>query len=105
MHQYDKSSKWLIQRHGDSIPRLAGVRNIVAWRPLQAELVQSRRLPDGLIEVRHRRETELDYYVVEIATYPEDRVAKQIVDDTALVYLDRGVLPQGCSRFWGAVKP
>jgi hypothetical protein len=52
MQEYDKSSKWLIQHHGDSILRLAGVRDIVAWRPLQAELVQPRRLPDGLIEVR-----------------------------------------------------
>ncbi|MGO9471463.1 MAG: hypothetical protein ACLQIB_42660 [Isosphaeraceae bacterium] len=42
MHEYDKSSKWLIQHHGDSILRLAGVRDIIAWRPLQAELVPSR---------------------------------------------------------------
>jgi len=52
MHEYDKSSKWLIEHHGDSILRLAGVRDIVASVPLQAELVQSRRLPDGLIEIR-----------------------------------------------------
>jgi hypothetical protein len=50
MHEYDKSSKWLIQHHGDSILRLGGVRGIVSWRALQAELVQPRRLPDGLIE-------------------------------------------------------
>jgi hypothetical protein len=31
-HQYDKSSKWLIQHYGDSILRLAGVRDFVAWR-------------------------------------------------------------------------
>ena len=54
MHEYDKSSKWLIQHYGDSILRLAGVRDFVAWRPLAAELVQSRRLPDGLIEVRRQ---------------------------------------------------
>ena len=39
MHQYDKSSKWLIQHHGDSILRLAGVLDIVSWQPLPAELV------------------------------------------------------------------
>ena len=44
MHEYDKSSKWLIQHHGDSILRLAGMRDIVSWQPLPAELVQSRRL-------------------------------------------------------------
>jgi hypothetical protein len=63
-HQYDKSSKWLIQHYGDSILRLAGVRDFVAWRPLAAELVQSRRLPDGLIEVRRRGQTEQDLYII-----------------------------------------
>jgi hypothetical protein len=94
MHEYDKSSKWLIQHHGDSILRLAGVRDIVSWQPLPAELVQSRRLPDGLIEVRLHGQTEPDLYVLEIATYPEARVVDQVVDDTALVYLDRRVLPE-----------
>ena len=75
MHQYDKSSKWLIQHHGDSILRLAGVLDIVSWQPLPAELVQSRRLPDGLIEVRRHGQAEPDLYVLEIATYPEARVA------------------------------
>jgi len=78
MHEYDKSSKWLIQHHGDSILRLAGVRDIVSWQPLPAELVQSRRLPDGLIEVRLHGQVEPDLYVLEIATYPEARVADQV---------------------------
>ena len=49
MHDYDKCSKWQIQHHGDSILRLGGARPIRLWRALQAELVQHRRLPDGLI--------------------------------------------------------
>jgi hypothetical protein len=41
-HQpYDRSSKWLIQHHGDSMLWLARVKNIRAWRPAQAELVWS----------------------------------------------------------------
>jgi hypothetical protein len=48
-HQpYDRSSKWLIQHHGDSMLWLARVKNIRAWRPAQAELVQPRRLPGGV---------------------------------------------------------
>jgi hypothetical protein len=39
MHEYDKSSKWLIEHHGDSILRRGGVRGIEWWRSLQAELV------------------------------------------------------------------
>jgi hypothetical protein len=34
------------------ILRLAGVRDFATWAPLTAELVQSRRLPYGVIEVR-----------------------------------------------------
>ena len=103
-HQYDKSSKWLIQHYGDSILRLAGVRDFVAWQPLAAELVQSRRLPDGLIEVRRQGQAEQDLCVLEIATYPEARVAAQVACDVALVYLDRGVLPEVvvCSFIPGA---
>jgi hypothetical protein len=94
MHEYDKSSKWLIQHYGDSILRLAGVRNIVSWQPLPTDLVQPRRLPDGLIAVRIRGQVQPDLFVLEIATYPEARVADQIVGDTALVYLERRVLPE-----------
>ena len=51
-HQpYDKSSKWLIQHHGDSMLWLAKVGRIENWRPAQAEVVQPRQLPDGLLEV------------------------------------------------------
>jgi len=94
MQEYDKSSKWLIQHHGDSILRLAGVGNIVSWRPLQAEVVQPRRLPDGLIEARLAGESEPDLFVLELATYPEARLSKQAVRGTVMVYLDRGALPE-----------
>ncbi len=94
MHEYDKSSKWLIQHHGDSILRLAGIRDIVDWRPLQAELVQPRRLPDGLIEVHRQGRAEASLFVLEISTYPYARLAKQAARDTMLVYLDRGTVPE-----------
>jgi len=64
MPEYDKSSKWLIQHHGDSILRLAGVNDIASWTPLQAELVQSRRLPDGVLEVRISGEAEPDVFIL-----------------------------------------
>jgi hypothetical protein len=94
MHKYDKSSKWLFQHHGDSILRLAGVRDIGSWKPLQAELVQNRRLPDGLIEAWQRGQAEPHFFIVEISTYPEARLSAQIVDDAFLVHLDRKVLPE-----------
>jgi len=94
MHDYDRSSKWLIQHHGDSILRLGGVRQITSWRPLQAEVVQPRRLPDGLLEAQLAEQSQANLFLLELTTYPERRVALQIVRDTMLVYLDREVLPE-----------
>jgi hypothetical protein len=84
----------LIQHHGDSILRLAGVEGIVSWRALQAALVQPRRLPDGLIEVTLEGERNPDIFVLELETYPEERLSDQAVRGAALVYLDRGILPE-----------
>jgi hypothetical protein len=92
---YDRSSKWLIQHHGDSMLRLASVKNIRAWRPAQAEVVQPRRLPDGLLEVQLDGETEEVPFLLEVTTYPQRRVSQQMTDDLLLVYLDRSRLPEG----------
>ena len=84
-HQpYDKSSKWLIQHHGDSMLRLARIGKIEAWRPAQAEVVQPRQLPDGLLEVRLQGEPQDDLFLIEVATYPERRVGKQLTGDLML---------------------
>jgi len=61
---------------------------------LQAELVQSRRLPDGLIEAKLRRKVNPDRFLVENSTYPYRRLSKQVVEGTVLSYLDRGELPE-----------
>ena len=39
-------------------------------------------------------QAEPDLYILEIAAYPEARVAHQVFADTAMVYLDRQVLPE-----------
>jgi hypothetical protein len=94
MFRYDRATKWLIQHHGDKILWLGGVRAVESWRPLQAELVQPRQLPDGLLEVRQAGQPQADLFILEIATYPDQRVAAQVSDNLALVYLDRHVLPE-----------
>lgn len=92
--EYDRSSKWLIQHHGDSILRLAGIYDIESWRAVQTEVVQPRRLPDGLLEV-HRANRESDeLFLLELATYPERRIAEQMAEDMMLVWLDREVMPE-----------
>jgi hypothetical protein len=94
MQEYDKSSKWLIQKHGDSILRLAGVRGIRWWKPLQAELIQSRRLPDGLIEAKLHGKAKPARFLLEISTYPYRRLSKQAVEGALLTYLSHGELPE-----------
>jgi hypothetical protein len=94
MGRYDKSSKWLIEHHGDSLLRIAGVHDVVSWRPLQAELVQPTQLPDGILEVNLAGRAEPVLFVLELATFPDRRVATQAGRDAALVWLERGELPE-----------
>jgi hypothetical protein len=94
MHDDDKTSKWLIQRHGDSILRLAGLRDLVSWRPLQAEVVQPRQLPDGFVEAHRAGRAEPNLSVLELATYPDARLLAQVLRDMTLVDLDRRALPE-----------
>lgn len=91
---FDKSSKWLLEHHGSAVLRLAGLRDIVACRSLQADVVQPRRLPDGLLEARLRGQSRPRLVLVEVATYPEPRVVQQAADDLMLVYQARGVMPE-----------
>lgn len=91
---FDKSSKWLIEEHGAAVLYVAGERSIVSCRALQAEVVQPRQLPDGLLEVRLAGRKEPALVLVEVATYPEKRVPGQVHDDVMLVRQARGVLPE-----------
>jgi hypothetical protein len=81
--QYDKSSKWLIETHADAILRLAGVGPVKSWHALPGELVQSRQLPDGLVEVVFPNRSERVLHLIEISTYPDNRVPEQLLDDIA----------------------
>ncbi len=60
----------------------------------QAEPVQHRQLPDGVLEVWSPGQAKPDIFVLEIATDPDARVPSQAVRDVALVYLERGIVPE-----------
>jgi hypothetical protein len=94
-HDKDASGKWLIEHHGDSILPLGGVRDIASWRPLQAEVVHPGRLPDGLLEVFMVGQERPDLFLLELETYPDKGLAEQIARKQMLVFLDRGILPEG----------
>ncbi len=91
---FDPTSKWLLEEHGPGILYLAGVRSVVSSKALKAEVVQPRKLPDGLLEVKFAGRAEPVLFLVEVATYPEKRVVEQIQDDIRLVRQVRGVLPE-----------
>ena len=91
--RYDRSSKWLLDHHGNLILFLGYVRDIAEWRTRQAEIVQPRKLPDGLLEVRRQQETRFHPYIVEIETYAERTTPEDLLDDVMLVYQDRRELP------------
>lgn len=93
-HRYDKSSKWLIDNFAGAILRLAGIDSVESWKPLPGEIVQSRQLPDGLIEVKLEDRQDPVLFLLEINTYPENRVPAELLDDILLTYLNRRVVPE-----------
>ncbi len=91
---YDKSSKWLIQHHANAILYLGGARQVRRWSALQAEVVQPGKLPDGLIQATLAGDKEPHYFLLEIATYAEKRVVRQVMDDLTLSYQYLRELPE-----------
>jgi hypothetical protein len=91
--RYDRSSKWLIESHGDGILRISGIRDVQAWRPRAPEVVQPRQMPDGLLDVRRGGDSRFYPYIVEIETYPKSDTPKKLLDDIVLVWQARGVVP------------
>lgn len=93
-HAFDKSSKWLLEHYTRGVLLLGGMRDVRAARTRQAEVVQPRQLPDGLIEIELKGHKKPHYVVVEVETYASKKVEQQAVDDLMLVYQDKGVLPE-----------
>jgi predicted transposase YdaD len=92
--RYDASSKWLIENYSDAILRLAGVTDLVSFRPMPGEVVQSRQLPDGLVEVVLLGHPDPVVYLIEINTYPDSCIPTALFDDVLMTYLNRGRVPE-----------
>jgi hypothetical protein len=90
----DRSGKWRIEHHGDALLKLGGVGPLQSWRPLPAEVVQPKQLPDGLIEATLAGASDSDLFLVEIFTYPDQRILDQVTRNALAVYLDRRALPE-----------
>lgn len=91
---YDPGSKWMLEKRGAALLWLAGLRGVVSCKALQPEVVQPRKLPDGLLEATVSGRKKPLLVLVEVATYPEKRVVKQVCGDLRLVRQTRGALPE-----------
>jgi predicted transcriptional regulator len=89
----DNSSKWLIEHHGGALLRLSGISGFTSWRTAHTQRTHPTQMPDGLLEVIFPEHPEPDLFVLEVATFPERRAEEQAARDAALVWLDRGVVP------------
>ncbi len=90
----DRVAKWMLTHHGDAVLRLGGITGFTSWKPLQAETVAPRRLPDGLIELKYPGQAKPTWVLVEVETYPGSDVDEQVHEDLLLVALDRRVIPE-----------
>ena len=91
--RYDRSSKWMIEHQGRLILYLGRIHDVEECRTSQTEVVQPRKTPDGLLEVRRRGQQNFHPVIVEIETNPEKRTVDDLIDDVMLVYQNRRELP------------
>lgn len=93
-NRYDASSKWLIETFAAELLQLAGVGPVAGVKPLPGEVVQSRQLPDGLVEVTFPNRAEPVLHLIEVNTYSYAATAGALLDDVLLTYLNRRVVPE-----------
>lgn len=91
----DRSAKYLIEKHGDAILKLAAVPPFTSWRAVANEQVAPRRTPDGLLEVQFADHPAPTPVVIEVESRSSADNARQMAEDLALVYLTTGVWPDG----------
>ena len=93
-NRYDASSKWLIETFATELLQIAGVDPIASVKPVASELVQSRQLPDGLVEVTFTGRAGPVLHLIEVNTYSYASTANELLDDVLLTYLNRRVVPE-----------
>jgi hypothetical protein len=93
--RFDIGSKFLVQKQGRALLLLGGAKNVRSVKAMQAEMVQQKKLPDGLLEVYFEKQKKPEHVLIEVATYPEKRALDQALDDLTLArsYL-KGKLPE-----------
>ena len=91
--RFDIGSKWLLHNQGKGAALVGGLKEVTRCEPMPGEIVQNRRLPDGLLQAYLADDPKAHPLLIEIATYPEKRAMKQAFDDLTLAYSALGQLP------------
>jgi hypothetical protein len=92
--RFDLGSKWLPHNQGKGVLLVGGLKGVRRYQPMPAEIVQSRKYPDGLLQVFLAGDKAPHHVLIEVATYPEKRALKQALDDLTLAYSALGHLPE-----------
>lgn len=92
--RYDAGSKWLIESFATELLQVAGVGPLTGVRVLPNELVQSRQLPDGLVEVTFPDRPDPVLYLIEVNTYSYAATANELLDDVLMTHLSRRRIPE-----------
>jgi hypothetical protein len=92
-HDKDRSGKWLLDKHGDALLRLAGITGFVKWEHAPAEVVAPRRSLDGLFKLTYPGEREPRLVIVEIESYADSTADHQVMDGIMLVTLEHRRVP------------
>ena len=90
----DRSSEWLIEHHADSLLLVAGVTGFTSCKAVNPVMVHPKRVPDGLLEVEFPDHPTPSVFLVEVTTYPDKEERDQVMEDIALVLLERRVVPE-----------
>ena len=90
----DRSSEWLIEHYADSLLLVAGVTGFTSCSAVNPVMVHPKRVPDGVLEVTFPEYPTPSVFLIEVTTYPDKEERDQVMEDIALVLLERRVIPE-----------
>jgi hypothetical protein len=89
----DRSSEWLIEHHADGLLSAAGVTGFTSVTAVHSVMVHPKRTPDGVLEVTFPEHPTPSVFLVEVTSYPDKEERDQVMEDIALVLLERRLVP------------
>ena len=73
---------------------VAGVTGFTSCKAVNPVMVHPKRIPDGVLEVTFPEHPTPSVFLVEVTTYPDKEERDQVLEDIALILLERRVVPE-----------